>query len=217
MTGAAPFEAHHRRYDDGFETHGAAYVSELLALRPFVPLAGRGLEIGVGTGRFAAPLGVQVGVDRSPAMLAYAVARGLDVVAATAEQLPFAQSSFDFALLVTTLCFVGSPERTLSEARRVLKPGGRLVIGLIDRASDLGRGYEARRAESVFYRDATLHTADEVERLLESGGFPITSWARTLTGPLAQTTAIEPLRRGRGRGAFVVVAARNDRPSNGPA
>jgi hypothetical protein len=50
-----PFEAHAERYEAWFERHPAAYASELLALRPFVPLSGRGLEIGVGSGRFAAP------------------------------------------------------------------------------------------------------------------------------------------------------------------
>jgi SAM-dependent methyltransferase len=216
MAKAAPFDAHHQRYDAWFDKHGAAYVSELLALRPFVPFEGRGLEIGVGSGRFAAPLGVQVGVDPSPAMLAYAVARGIDVVVATAEQLPFAESSFDFATVVTTLCFVDSPERMLSEARRVLQPDGRLVIGFIDRASDMGREYEARKADSVFYRDASFHSADEVEGLLESSGFSIQDWAQTLTRPLAETTDIEPLRLGRGRGAFVVVSARSDKASGEP-
>ena len=216
MAKAAPFEAHHRRYEAWFDRHAAAYVSELLALRPFVPLEGRGLEIGVGSGRFAAPLGVQMGVDPSPAMLAYAAARGVDVLAATAEQLPFADSGFEFATVVTTLCFVDSPERMPSEARRVLKPDGRLVIGFIDRASDMGRDYEARKGESVFYRDADFHSADEVARLLEGGGFSIEAWAQTLTRPLAETADIEPLRPGRGRGAFVVVSARSGKPSGGP-
>ena len=60
MPEVAPFETHHERYDAWFKKHEAAYVSELLALRPFVPWEGRGVEIGVGSGRFAAPLGVQV-------------------------------------------------------------------------------------------------------------------------------------------------------------
>lgn len=42
-----------------------------------------------------------------------------------------------------------------------------------DRASDMGREYEGRKAESVFYRDATFHSAGEVAGLLESGGFSI--------------------------------------------
>lgn len=56
MAKSTPFEADHGRYDAWFEKHAAAaYVSELLALRPFVPIDGRGLEIGVGSGCFAAP------------------------------------------------------------------------------------------------------------------------------------------------------------------
>ena len=74
MARTEPFEAHPERYDAWFERHDAACVSELLALRPFVPLAGRGPEIGVGSGRFAAPLGVQVGIDPSPTLLERACA-----------------------------------------------------------------------------------------------------------------------------------------------
>jgi SAM-dependent methyltransferase len=215
MAKSASFEAHHRRYEAWFDRHAAAYVSELLALRPFVPLEGRGLEIGVGSGRFAAPLGVQVGVDPSPAMLAYTAARGVEAFVAAAAQLPFADGSFDFAMVVTTLCFVDSPERMLSETRRVLKPDGRLVIGFIDRASDMGRDYESRKAESVFYRDATFRSADEVAGLLEGGGFSIEAWAQTLTRPIAETADIESLRPGRGHGAFVVVSARSGKSSVG--
>jgi SAM-dependent methyltransferase len=91
----APFEAHHRRYEAWFGEHEAAYISELLALRPFVPWEGRGLEIGAGSGRFAARLGMQLGLDPSRAMLAYAAARGIEVVEGTAEDLPFADGSFD--------------------------------------------------------------------------------------------------------------------------
>ena len=65
MPRTAPFEKYHDRYEQWFEEHRTAYVSELLALRPFVPWEGRGLEIGVGTARFAAPLGVQCGIDPS--------------------------------------------------------------------------------------------------------------------------------------------------------
>jgi ubiquinone/menaquinone biosynthesis C-methylase UbiE len=203
----APFEAHHERYEAWFEKHEAAYISELLALRPFVPWEGRGIEIGVGSGRFAGPLGAQVGVDPSPAMLVHAAARGIETVEGVAENLPFADSSFDHALVVTTLCFVDSPATMLAEARRVLKPGGRLVIGFIDRESTLGQNYLAHQAESVFYREATFYSADEVARLLEQTGFSDRAWAQTLAHPLPETREIEPLRPGRGQCAFVVVAA----------
>ena len=207
MPRAAPFEAHHERYEAWFEKHGAAYISELLALRPFVPWEGRGIEIGVGSGRFAAPLGVQVGVDPAPAMLVHAAARGIEAVEGVAENLPFAAGNFDHALVVTTLCFVDSPARMLAEAHRVLKPGGRLVIGFIDRESTLGQDYLVHQAESVFYREATFYSADEVARLLSEAGFAISAWAQTLAHPLPESREIEPLRPGRGQCAFVVVSA----------
>jgi hypothetical protein len=48
--GVEPFVRHHQRYDDWFERHHVAYLSELLAVRALLPWGGRGLEIGVGTG-----------------------------------------------------------------------------------------------------------------------------------------------------------------------
>ncbi|MCK9517351.1 MAG: class I SAM-dependent methyltransferase [Ottowia sp.] len=209
MPKSAAFEAHHASYDAWFIKHEAAYIAELLALRPFVPWQGHGLEIGVGSGRFAAPLGVQVGLDPAPAMLARAAARGIRAVQGVGEHLPFADGRFDHALLVTTLCFLDSPQAMLAEASRVLKPRGRLVIGFIDRESPPGRRYLARRAQSVFYREATFHSADEVAQLLVAGGFTLDAWAQTLAGPLPETQDIEPLRAGHGQGAFVVVAASN--------
>ncbi len=207
MDRAAAFEQHHQRYEDWFERHEPAYLSELLAMRAFVPWSGQGLEIGVGSGRFAAPLGIQVGVDPSPAMLEYAAERGIDVVDGVAEQLPFEANRFDYAVLVTTLCFVDSPEAMLAEARRVLRPCGQLVIGFIDRESPLGQSYAPHQDESVFYRDATFHSADEVAGLLQDGGFSVTGWGQTLSRPLAEIREIEPLRPGRGECAFVVVSA----------
>lgn len=212
MARIEPFEAHTERYEAWFERHDAAYISELLALRPFVPLTGRGLEIGVGSGRFAAPLGVQVGIDPSRAMLDRARARGLEVLEGIAEDLPFVDDSFDHALVVTTLCFVDSPEAMLAQARRVLRPGGVLVMGFIDRDSALGRHYEKHREASVFYRDATFYSASEVERLVTGAGFSVLSWAQTLSRSLEQTEHIEPVRPGRGQDAFVVVHASNDKP-----
>lgn len=207
MPRTAPFEAHHRRYDDWFVRHATAYQSELLAVRALLPWRGMGLAIGVGTGRFAAPLGVQVGIDPAGAVLTYAAKRGVSVVQGVAEALPFSNNSFNYVLSVTTICFVDDVSAMLTEAYRVLKPGGELVIGFIDRNSDLGQDYLAHQAENVFYREATFYAADEVDQLLHNTGFSGTSWVQTLSKPLQEIRDLEPLRDGRGDGAFVVVKA----------
>lgn len=207
MAKTAPFEAHHERYEQWFETHWAAYVSELLALRMFVPWEGRGLDIGVGTGRFAGPLGVPVGLDPSDAMLTRAAARGIETVKGTAEALPFPDGSFDYALIVTTICFVDSPDEMMAEAHRVLRPGGKLVIGFIDRQSGLGQTYFEHQLESVFYREAVFYSAAEVGELLQAGGLVARAWGQTLFRPLAEIEEIEPVRPGTGEGAFIVVTA----------
>jgi SAM-dependent methyltransferase len=209
LGGAEPFLAHHRRYDDWFVRHQAAYLSELLAVRALLPYQGNGLEIGVGTGRFAAPLGVTFGIDPAIPTLIYARERGVRVASGIAEALPFADAQFGYALLVTTICFVSNIETTLTEARRVLRPGGYLVIGFIDRESVLGREYLEHQAENAFYRKATFYSAAEVDALMEKTGFEERTWLQTLSRPLAQIKSIEPVEPGTGQGAFVVVRARS--------
>jgi SAM-dependent methyltransferase len=208
MPKTAPFEAHHRRYDEWFIRHAAAYQSELLALRALLPWQGEGLSIGVGTGRFAAPLGVRIGIDPAREMLTYASRRGIDVVEGIAEALPFQEMRFDYQLSVTTICFVDDIKAMLSEAYRTLKPGGELVIGFIDRSSELGQHYLAHQAENVFYCEATFYSAQEVDHRLYEAGFDRTVWVQTLSQPLPEISEIEPIRAGYGQGAFVAVKAR---------
>jgi SAM-dependent methyltransferase len=211
----APFDAHSERYDQWFEVHRAAYISELLALRTLVPWDGYGLEIGVGTGRFAGQLGVAVGLDPSDAMLTRAAVRGVETAKGVAEALPFPDGSFDYALVVTTICFVDSPDKMLAEAHRVLRPDGKLVIGFIDRQSGIGRTYLEHQSESVFYCEAVFYSSAEVGELLRARGFIARAWEQTLFRPLAEITEIEPVRPGTGDGAFVVVTADRSRDEVG--
>jgi SAM-dependent methyltransferase len=203
-----PFVLHHRRYEDWFERHRAAYLSELLAVRALLPWDGRGLEIGVGTGRFAGPLGVKFGIAPAAEMLGYARTRGVAIAQAVAEALPFVDAVFDYGLIVTTICFVDDPRAMLREAARVLRPGGELIIGFIDRESRLGREYLAHQAENIFYREATFYSASEVKALLGEAGFSGLIWIQTIYTPLPKIRSIEPVSAGTGHGSFLAVRAR---------
>lgn len=87
------------------------------------------LDVGGGTGNYAAALRDEgwdpVVCDRSPDMLARAAAKGLETVPADAQELPFADASFDAVMCVSMLHHVDDPPRALAEQRRVLRPGGR--------------------------------------------------------------------------------------------
>ena len=73
------FNHNYKKYDLWYERNKFAYLSELEAVKKVLPKRGEGLEIGVGTGRFAAPLGITAGVDPSKNMIKIAKKRGIDV------------------------------------------------------------------------------------------------------------------------------------------
>ena len=202
-----PFEQHQRRYEEWFERHGFAYRSELEAVRSLLPPARDSLEVGVGTARFAEPTGIRFGVEPARAMADEAARRGVTVVRGTAERLPFADASFASVLMVTTVCFVDDLDAAFAEAKRVLRPGGALVVGFVDRESPLGRVYETHRDESVFYRIATFYSTAEITRSLARAGMDEPTFAQTVFTFPWEMKAPDPVRPGHGEGSFVVVRA----------
>ncbi|NJF24464.1 class I SAM-dependent methyltransferase [Thermococcus sp. Bubb.Bath] len=202
-----PFEKHRDRYENWFERNRYAYLSELEAVRKILPKGGNGAEIGVGTGRFAAPLGIKLGVEPSKAMAEIARKRGIEVIEGTAENLPFDDNSMDYLLMVTAICFVDDPEKALREAYRVLKPNGALIIGFVDKNSPIGRFYEEHKNESTFYRDARFFSTGELLKLLKKIGFREFEIMQTLFHKLDEVNSVEPVRLGYGEGSFVVIKA----------
>ena len=207
MANTLPFDTHSKRYDQWFEQHRATYLSELLAIRAFYPVAGRGLEIGVGTGRFAAPLGIEVGLDPSIAMLRYARRRGIHAIAGTAESLPFRADSFDSVLIVTTICYVDDVTTMLNEIRRILRQNGVIVIAFLNKDSTFGADHIESSKTEFFYQNASFFSSKEVEAHLVKQEFHKFCWGQTLFGNPRTLKTIEPIRSGHGEGLFTVVRA----------
>jgi ubiquinone/menaquinone biosynthesis C-methylase UbiE len=206
--GIHAFETSAQEYDAWFEKHHFCYESELRALKTLATPHRRGLELGVGTGRFATPLGIAVGIEPARAMAALAQKRGIQVVQAVAEALPFSQDSFDLVAIITALCFFRDPFQALMEATRVLTPSGRILIGMIDKDSPLGRLYEANRLQSKFYRDARFYGVRDVLTWLKRLGYRDEKLCQTIFKGLSEITEPEPVREDFGAGGFVVISAR---------
>ena len=199
------FEDYCDRYDDWYDEHKFAYLSELEALRKAIPQTERGLEIGVGTGRFAAPLNITLGIDPSHKMLEIASQRGVNVRWGYGEDLPFTTDSFDYAAIIITLCFVNDPLKVLKEARRIIKKDGQLIIAIIDKDSYLGKFYQKKK--SIFYKRANFFSINELEDLLKQAGFHTFSYSQTLFTLPDKMTCSEKYRKGYGQGGFVVIKA----------
>lgn len=205
MARTGPFDAHPTTYEEWFTRNHYVYQSELKAVAHFIPINGDGLEVGVGTGRFAEPLGIKIGVEPSERMRRIAESRGITVYNAVAEDLPFPAESFDFILLVTTICFIDDVEKSLQEIRRVLRSSGILVIGFVDKDSPLGCVYLQRKTENVFYREATFYSSAEVISLLLRGGFKSPQVIQTVFGKLEDIRSIQDFKDGYGEGGFTVM------------
>ncbi|MEA2108120.1 MAG: class I SAM-dependent methyltransferase [Pseudomonadota bacterium] len=202
MPKTEPFEQHADLYDAWFDHHQDIYEVELKAIGRFIHDGqGQGLEVGVGSGKFALPLGIKTGVDPAAVMLKKAAAAGIKVFRGVAELLPFADQSFDFVLMVTTICFVDDLVQSFREAFRVLKNSGFIVVAFVDKNSNLGRQYQQRKENSKFYREAEFFSPPEVLTALETAGFRKFEVVQTLLD--SETTA--EIENGYGKGAFVVI------------
>ncbi len=165
--------------------------------RKVVPLAtGRVLEIGIGTGlnfehydstRVAQVVGLDPGVEMHRLARKRAGAAGIDaqLVALSAERIPFDDSTFDTVLVTYTLCTIPDPVAALKEMRRVLKPAGRLLFcehGLAPEAPV--RAWQRRLTPPWSKMAGGCHLDRDIPGLLQQAGFRFVSLqAGYLPGP----------------------------------
>jgi SAM-dependent methyltransferase len=183
------------------------------------------LDVGAGDGAYAIALarnGARVtALDRSATALRAARTCGerLRAVRGDAQALPFDDAAFDLVIAVTVLCFVPDPDRAMAEMARVLRPGGRLILGELGLWSAWATW---RRARALFrpsiWRHTRFWTPRALRRLVARAGLvPGRIRGAVFHPPLAiAAAALEPLdpwlRRATTVGA-AFVALRAEKPA----
>ena len=165
-------------YESWFDTAMGRFVAsrELAMLLRLLELrAGDSvLEVGSGTGYFLRQLAFRgarcTGVEPSPEMLAVALDRqreGIGYVRGCGEALPFVDGRFDALVYMTTFEFVQDAGIALREAARVVRPGGRLVFGVLNAEGPWAR---ARGEEGGFWNEARFYRSKELSAVLSPFG-----------------------------------------------
>ena len=163
---------------------------------------GNVLEIGIGTGRniphYSARNVELTAIDLSPAMLAVAsrraaaLGREVDLQVGDAERLPFPGEHFEAVVVALALCTIPDDRQAVSEAKRVLRPGGRLL--LLEHVRSPNRIVRAgqRLLEPLFFRFQGDHLLREPLEHVHAEGFDLEEVHRSRWGIIEKVVAKKP-------------------------
>lgn len=199
------FEENAKEYDEWFDQHHAVYQSELNAVKKFVGDGINGLDVGIGTGRFAIPLGIRTGIDAAKAMATISQAKGMNVVQGKAELLPYSDERFEFVLMITVICFLEDPLKALKEAYRVTQKGGYLVVGFLEKDGILARTCQKDKDDHPYYRNAKFYSCKEVQQFIKKAGYENLEFRQTIFD--LEEGHFHDVKEGCDQGGFVVIRA----------
>jgi len=131
------FEMNADIYDEWFIKNNYIFDSEIEAIKNLLPVSGEGIEIGAGTGIFSSRLGIKHGIEPLEKMRSKAIERGIDVISAFAEEIPIADETYHFALMVTVDCFLEDVLQAFKEVWRILSKDGYFIIAFINETAYL--------------------------------------------------------------------------------
>jgi len=158
------------------------------------------LDVGCGEGALAVSLrqrgAVVTAVDPNWGMLVEARSRAqmeecsIHLIQAVGERLPFATASFDVVLAKTVLCFVDEAQAMVDEMTRVLRPGGRFVIGELHKWSTWAAQRRLRAwFGSELWQRGQFRTAGELRRLALASGLDVETIRGAVYYPRLTTVA----------------------------
>jgi ubiquinone/menaquinone biosynthesis C-methylase UbiE len=142
------------------------------------------LEVGVGSGLNLPLYGPAVthvfGLDPSPELLRLASRRAADLaipvslLRASAEHLPLADAVFDTIVMTWTLCSIPKPIAALTEMRRVLRPGGRLLFVEHGLSPEIRTARWQHRLTPYWRRiSGGCHLDRKMDELIRAAGFQV--------------------------------------------
>lgn len=137
-----------------------------------------------------------------------AIERGINVIEGIAENLPYEDESIDFTVMVTTICFVDDARKTFQEIKRILKPGGEVIVAFVDKNSPVGKLYLRGKENSLFYKDANFFSTEDIYKLLWDSDFTNEQTCQTIFGALDDIKEIQQPENGFGKGSFVIIKAK---------
>jgi ubiquinone/menaquinone biosynthesis C-methylase UbiE len=225
-----PFDEHAAEYDTWFLQNRNVLQSEVELLAGALKKPGRALSVGCGSGLFEMILrdghdiDIRFGVEPAAGMAEIATKRGMEVQIGPAEELPFDDDSFDTVVLNGTPSYIGDLKKALSEAHRVLRSGGHIVVADVPAESSYGTLYRLAAmigdwddetlkviAPTVpypmeFAAAANWRTTQEKLDLLEEVGFVHLESTQTLTcHPKFSNDLVEAPVPGHDRGDYVAI------------
>lgn len=226
------FDEHAAEYDGWFMQNRNVLQSEVELLADALKDPGRTLSVGCGSGLFEMILReghdieITFGVEPAEGMAAIAEKRGMEVQIGGAEKLPFDDESFDTVLFNGTPSYIPGLKEAFTEAYRVLRPGGHVVVADVPAESSYGTLY--RLAAMVgdwsdptlrdlapetpypmeFAAAANWRTTQEKLDLLSEVGFSGSETTQTLTlHPKFSNDGVETPVPGHDRGDYVAIRA----------
>lgn len=214
------FEKEAEDFDAWFDKNRNIFESEFLAEKQLLGDLGEAVSIGVGTGLFASRLGIKYGVEPASGMAELARKRGIEVKAGTAEDIPYPDGQFDTVLMSTILSYVKDPKKAMSEAFRILKSGGQIVVSFLTREGSYALLYDlaylrGRHDSEIsppdpypvkFISGTRWRSTGEVTSLLKEAGFTDLVYAQSLTKhPKYTNEDIEKPSKGYKSGDFIVI------------
>ncbi|MFW6148038.1 MAG: class I SAM-dependent methyltransferase [Thermodesulfobacteriota bacterium] len=199
------------------------FESELLAQKQLLDDPEHSVSIGCGTGIFDEKLGIKYGVEPSEEMAKRAEKRGMEIKVGTAENVPYEDETVQTVLMGTILSYVQDRKKAVTEAYRILKHSGHIVLSFLAREGSYAMLYDLAHLRGEYDPDTAPRapyplkfvkgthwcSVNEITQLLKDAGFVDLKYAQTLTHhPKYSDNHVEQPSEGYDKGDYIVVRGR---------